>query len=80
MMGMGFGFGFILMILFWILFVGLAVWLISNIFPRTTDTSGIERRNLPALPEEIIQERYARGEISKTEYEDMKNVLQNETR
>jgi putative membrane protein len=80
MMGMGFGFGLILMILFWILVVGLAVWLLSSIFPRTNDTSRTTKGNLPNSPLEIIQERYARGEITKTEYDEMISVLQNEMR
>jgi putative membrane protein len=80
MMGFGFGgFGLIFMLLFWVAIIVLAVWLLSSLFPRVTNTSPTQ----PALPRhvpsesalEILKQRYARGEISKTEYEDMRRDL-----
>ncbi len=74
MMGFGFGgFGLIFMLVFWVAIIALAVWLLSNLFPRVTSTSPGQptvQRSAPgdsAL--EILRQRYARGEISKAEYE-----------
>ena len=74
--GWGYGwFGGIFMIIFWILIlVGLVFfikWLIQSTNRGQTGNTGGGR----AL--EILKERYARGEISKTEYETMKTDLMN---
>jgi len=65
--GWGMGFGWIFMILFWALvilgIVALIKWL--------SDQSG--SRGKTAL--EILQERYARGEIQREEYEQKKRDL-----
>jgi putative membrane protein len=80
MMGMGFGgFGLIFMILFWVLIIAGAVWLISRLFPQATRVSppqsGGDRVEPPASPEEILKRRYALGKISKSEFEDMREQL-----
>ena len=80
MMGMGFGFGLVWMIIFWVIIVGLAVWLLSSLFPRAIESSRNEKGNFSDPPLEIVQERYARGEISKEEYDEMINVLNTEMR
>ncbi len=64
--GMGWGMG-----LWWILgpiVLGLLIWLIAGIFRQTS------------LPEsgsaiDILKQRYARGEISKEEFEEKKRDL-----
>jgi putative membrane protein len=81
MMGFGFGgFGFIFMLIFWVVIIALAVWLLSNLFPRVTSSSPFQpivRRDDPfESPLEILQQRYARGEISRAEYEEMRRALQ----
>ncbi|HBY93191.1 MAG: SHOCT domain-containing protein [Ardenticatenaceae bacterium] len=80
MMGWGFhGGGIIFMLAFWVLVIALAVWLVSALFPRSTGTlpSQYTRSNSdaskPAL--EILKRRYAQGEITKAEYEDIRNDL-----
>ncbi|GAB4577372.1 MAG: hypothetical protein Fur0022_01030 [Anaerolineales bacterium] len=68
---MGF-FGLILMVLFWGGLIALAVWLVKALF-----SSG--RANYPPAgnnPREILDQRYARGEINREEYELMKRDLQ----
>jgi putative membrane protein len=80
MMGMGFGgFGLIFMILFWVLIIAGAVWLISRLFPQTTRASsppdGGNRSEVPASPDEILKRRYAQGEISTTEFQEMREQL-----
>lgn len=69
--GMGIG-GFFLMALFWIVVILLAVWLLSNLFPKnqTSPVTGAES------PLAILQQRYARGEISKEEYETIRQDLE----
>lgn len=79
MMGMGFGFGalgLVLMIVFWLVVIGLAVCLLSNLFPRTTDAFKTSKKDLSETPMEILQQRYARGEISRDEYNEMRKDLQ----
>lgn len=60
----------ILMGLFWVGVIVLAVWLVRNLFPsQTRHTQG----SLSAR--EILAQRYARGEISKEEYDRMLSDL-----
>ena len=70
--GMGW-FGGIFMIIFWILILVVLVFVIKWVVQSTTrghiDAGGGNR----AL--DILKERYARGEINKTEFESMKADL-----
>lgn len=70
MMGDGMG---IIMIMFWIVFVGALVLLVSGVI------NGIRgsRENEDEAPEslEILKRRYARGEIDKDEYEEKRRNL-----
>jgi putative membrane protein len=82
MMGFGWGFGglgMIFMMLFWALVVLLAVWLLSRLFPGATHNTGAQttQGNSAASSNavDIVKQRYARGEISKAEYEEMLAVL-----
>lgn len=74
--GMAFGgFGFIFMILFWVGVIALAVWLVSTLFPKTTTTPPVQTANgEPAVS--ILQKRFAHGEISKEEYEEIRRTLE----
>lgn len=75
MMGMGFGiFGFILMLLFWAGLIALAVWLVSLVFRSGGQTSPPVRRQSDS-PQAILDQRYARGELSREQYELMKQDL-----
>ena len=76
---MGFGFGFPFMFLFWILLIGLGIWVVvrlasgaSNHNASSPDTTLISRQDA-AL--EVLKQRYARGEITKSEYEAMRQDL-----
>ena len=68
--GWGMGFGWIFMILFWILvvlgIVALAKWLFS--------TAGAGESG--KRPLEILKERYARGDITREQYEQMRRDLE----
>lgn len=69
MMGAG-GWGWIIGLLFWLLVFALLVlaviWLYKNL-------SGVGGR---PSSQEILKQRYAKGEISKKQYEEMKKDLQ----
>jgi putative membrane protein len=70
-MMMGFGFiGFVLMLLFWILLIAGAVWLVRSIFPGSNKTD-ISQGDQPSEPREILDHRYARGEITREQYKVM---------
>ncbi len=79
MMGFGFGgFGFLFMLLFISLIIGLAVWLVSLFFPRQPNSGSTGLRSYTSdneSPLDIIKIRYARGEISKEEYEEMRSEI-----
>ena len=81
MMGMGLSFGglgLIFIVVFWVVIIALAVWLVSVIFPRATETfkRGNSGQSVSAL--EILKQRFASGEISRAEYDEMREVLQSE--
>lgn len=73
---MGFGlFGGLFMLLFWGGLIALAVWAVGAFLK-------IGNRNYPSQlvnksPREILDERYARGEIAKDQYEIARKDLAN---
>ena len=68
--GLGMGFGMFFVVLFWVFLIVGAVWLVGNLFQngRSQDPGG-ERSH---SAREILDERYARGEITREQYEQMK--------
>ena len=80
MMGFGFGgFGLIWMTVFWVAIIALAVWVLGKIFPRVTGSSSSDsgewRNDLSLSPQEILKQRYARGEVSKAEFDEILHDL-----
>ncbi|MEJ2711049.1 MAG: SHOCT domain-containing protein [Anaerolineales bacterium] len=74
--GMGFGiFGLILTILFWGALIFLAVWLVQSLFGNRRQTQPPAAHREPT-PREILDQRYARGEITREQYELMKKDLE----
>ncbi|UCG54392.1 MAG: SHOCT domain-containing protein [Dehalococcoidia bacterium] len=69
----GMGLGAFFMILFWGAVIGLIVWLIVRL-TRGEDKDRIEKHK-PVDPIDIAKERYAKGEISKGEFEQIKKTL-----
>lgn len=77
MMGAGImGFGFLLMLLLFIAAVLLVIWLVRALSqgPDSKPTSSGSRAKEDDV--EIARNRYARGEISKEEFEQIKTDLQ----
>jgi putative membrane protein len=74
--GMGFGLlGPLLMVFFWAGLVVLAAWLARALFqgsPQSNRSSQI----LAPTAREILDQRYARGEITREQYELMKQDIQ----
>lgn len=76
MMGWGWGagfhwLGFIWMLLFWGGIIGGAVWVVNGLVQRTRPGTAAR---------EILDERYARGEITREQYAEMKADLTGRTR
>jgi putative membrane protein len=67
--GMGYGgFGMIFMFLFWGLIIGLIVILIRQ-------ASSKSNSDKDQSPVDIVKQRYAKGEISKQEFDRLKGEL-----
>ncbi|MFZ2362374.1 MAG: SHOCT domain-containing protein [Anaerolineae bacterium] len=80
MMSFGYsGFGIILMILFWAVIIVVAVWVLSKLFPQVTSFTAPPsngKRSEPAEnPLDILKQRYARGELNQTQYDEMRRKL-----
>lgn len=72
--GMGLGVvGLLLMILLWGGVIALAVWLVGVLFPQAKRPGAASGHELTAR--EILDRRYARGEIGRQEYELMRETL-----
>ncbi|MBU0499129.1 MAG: SHOCT domain-containing protein [Gammaproteobacteria bacterium] len=65
-----FGFGGGFMWLFWLLLILLVVWIVS-----ATASSGREKPGKERTALEILEARYARGEIDRDEFEQKKRDL-----
>ena len=74
-LGMGSGLvGLVLMLLFWATLIALSVWLVRSLFPhaaRAPQQPGYRELNA----REILDRRFARGEIEREEYNLMKETL-----
>ena len=74
--GLGGGLSIILNILFWALVIGLGVWLVSSLASgRATSQLSSGPTSPLEAPLDILKKRYARGEITKTEFDDMRRDL-----
>ncbi len=74
------GFGILFMLIFWVAIIVLAIWLVARLFPNGKGVSSLmrdQRRDRGSeSPEEIVKRRYARGEITKAEYEELLRDLE----
>lgn len=67
---MGWYGGGIMMVIFWVLFIGLIVWIVREAGGRNSHSTHSSSQAL-----NILKERYAKGEISKEEFESKKKDL-----
>jgi putative membrane protein len=74
MTGFGLGFGGLAMMLFWIVMIVGAVWLVRGFFPNGHQPALSSRQAEPSA-DEILKQRYARGEITTEQYEQMRRDL-----
>ncbi len=76
MHGYGYDYGSVWMIGFWIILIGLGIYLLIKFINSgskiNNNSKEISRENKPLL---ILQERLAKGEIDEMEYERLKNIL-----
>lgn len=79
MMGFGMGLGtlgIVVFFIFLVLIIGLAIWGLGRLFPKLGSTPphlGIESPGESAS--DILQRRFAAGEITREEYRDMRDEL-----
>ena len=69
---MGGGLGWIFMALFWVIVIAGAIALVRWLGTASNGSRDTQRKT----PLEILQERYARGEIGKEEYEQKRADLE----
>ena len=69
------GFGLIWMLLFWGGLILLAVWLISVLFPTGPQPSLDNAPNSHVEARNILDQRYARGELSREQYDEMRQTI-----
>ncbi len=62
------------MIIVWIVIIGLIVWGVIALVKHSSSATNTSQKPEPL---EIAKERYAKGEISKQEYEEIKKNLFN---
>jgi putative membrane protein len=71
------GFGLIWMLLFWGGLILLAVWLLSVLFPADPQSSVDNTPNTQTGARDILDQRYARGEVSQEQYKEMRQTIEN---
>lgn len=69
------GFGLIWMLLSWGGFILLAVWLIIVLFPAGSQPSAGNGSNPYGTARDILDQRYARGELSRAQYDEMRRTM-----
>ncbi len=64
--GMGHGFGGFVMMMFWVVIIVVGIWAVKSMSSSKSENNS---------PEDILKKRYAKGEITKDEYDRMKRDL-----
>lgn len=71
--------GGIFMVLFWVLVISGIIWLVKSILVDNQNNSAGNEKNRSSSsinPEELARKRFARGEISRDEYEEIVTALE----
>lgn len=76
MTGFGMGFGGLWMILVWLLIIGGGVWLLAALFPRHQANKLESEKQSDESALAILRQRYARGEITRKEFETIRRDLE----
>jgi putative membrane protein len=74
MMGFGF-FGLVFMLFFWGALIVGAILLVRYLFQANQQSSTSPPQSNDINPQEILEQRYARGEITREQFETMKQDL-----
>ncbi len=73
------GWGMWAMILFWVVVIALAIWIVAWVVrgtqARSAPGSSTIMPNVNQAPLDILKTRYARGEITKEQFEELKSHL-----
>jgi putative membrane protein len=77
MMGWGMGLGLLLMIAFWVGLIALGVWLVRALFPLAVQPPTAAGQGLSAR--DILDRRFARGELGPEEYDLMRQAISDGT-
>lgn len=80
MMGYGWGMGgggWIAMTVFWVAVIALIIWLVTRAFAGRDDRNDGGRRGFPPTesPEQVLDRRYAAGELDLETYQRMRANL-----
>lgn len=71
-------FGMLLMMVFWFGLIALLIWGVAGLFARGQQLR-VSQRPREDSARSILRERYARGEISKEEFDQAKKTLEGES-
>ena len=75
----GWSYGWVIgMMLGWVVLIGLAVWAVVAL-TRRSDTGSASAAPLAATPRQVLDGRFAAGEISRQEYIEARRLLANAT-
>jgi putative membrane protein len=69
------GFGFIFILIFWGVVIAVAIWLGKSLMNENGSLSGIFGSQGKNSAMEILERRYASGEITRDEFEIMKTDI-----
>ena len=73
--GMGFGaIGIVIMLAFWIGLIAFSIWIVKTLFQDSSDNYNTRPGSF-SNPKEILDQRYSRGEITREQYELMKQDI-----
>lgn len=67
-------FGLVLLLIFWAGLIALAIWMVRSLFTNNRRFPGTEQGQVQSSSE-ILDLRYARGEITRQQYELMKSDM-----